>query len=395
VSLTAKKVRDAKPSDKTKIVWDGEVKGLGLRITKAGVKAFVLSYRSGGTKRLVTLGRTSEISLNDARDLAGDNLVAIRQGADPLRDRAARMAEPTVRDGAERFTNDYIPNRKAKGRMSATTEREYNRQLEKYILPKIGQRKIKDMSKRDVELLLKPLPPVMANRVCALVSSLFTQFEHWEYRPQHTNPARGIERAVEEERDRTLTETELKALGQALTELDGANPCAILAIRLAAVTGLRIGEIRNMRWADVNFESGALTLPKTKTGRRIHTMPSAALALLADGKRPGDCVISGRDPNNPLDYRSIQRHFAKACRAAGIENARIHDLRRTIMTEAASLGVGAHLLRDFVGHKTTAMAERYARQAGAPLTELRERMGESFGALISGATPDTKTKKRA
>ena len=48
------------------------------------------------------------------------------------------------------------------------------------------------------------------------------------------------------------------------------------------------------------------------------------------------------------------------------------------MTEAAALGVGAHLLRDMVGHKTTAMADRYARRAGAPLVELRERLGASI-----------------
>ena len=54
------------------------------------------------------------------------------------------------------------------------------------------------------------------------------------------------------------------------------------------------------------------------------------------------------------------------------------------MTEAAALGVGAHLLRDMVGHKTTAMADRYARRAGAPLTELRERMGASIAAKMAG-----------
>jgi len=54
----------------------------------------------------------------------------------------------------------------------------------------------------------------MANRVCALLSALFNQFEHWEYRAQHTNPARGIEKAVENARDRNLTETELSTLAK-------------------------------------------------------------------------------------------------------------------------------------------------------------------------------------
>ena len=172
-------------------------------------------------------------------------------------------------------------------------------------------------------------------------------------------------------------------MGKALNGLDG-NPGAILAIRLAAVTGLRIGEVRNIRWDDIDFQGCAVVLRKTKTGRRIHTLPSAALALLVEVPRLGACVIPGRNPDTPLDYSSIQRHWVMACKAAGVTGARLHDLRRTIMTEAAALGVGAHLLRDMVGHKTTAMADRYARQAGAPLTELRERMGASMAAKMAG-----------
>ena len=54
------------------------------------------------------------------------------------------------------------------------------------------------------------------------------------------------------------------------------------------------------------------------------------------------------------------------------------------MTQAAAMGVGAHLLRDMVGHKTTAMADRYIRNAGEPLTELRERMGAGIAAQMDG-----------
>ncbi|MCL5776436.1 site-specific integrase [Limibaculum sp. FT325] len=384
MSLTAKKVRDAKASDRTRIEWDDEVKGLGLRITPAGVKSFVLSYRADGRKRLMTLGRAAEMSLARARALASETKIQIRGGGDPLEERSARRQLPTVAEGVERFFSEYVPKRMAMGRMAETTRREYFRQSNTYILTKIGKRRICDVTRHDVEKVLAPLPPIMANRVRALVSRLFTLFEHWEYRPQHTNPARGIEKAVEDARDRTLSESEFSVLGRALDQLDG-NQGAILAIRLAAITGLRIGEIKNMKWEDVDFEGSFLTLPKTKTGRRIHTLPSAALALLADAPRIGACVIPGRDPDRPLDYTSIRNHWDRACDAAGIRGARLNDLRRTIMTEAAALGVGSHLLRDMVGHKTTAMADRYARRAGAPLTELRERMGASMAAKLSNS----------
>lgn len=384
MTLTEKKIRDAKPGSATHIEWDDVVKGLGLRITAAGVKSYVFNYRVDGRMRRMTLGRTSELALSVARERAGEARQAVRGGRDPLGERQNQKTLPTVSEGLDRFLTEYMPQRVEKGRMAERTAREYTRQIKRDIRPVLGRKRIADVTKSDVERVLKPLPPIMANRVQALLSRLFNLFEDWELRPQHTNPARGVEKAVEDARDRTLSESELSALGKALDTMKDANPGALLTIRLAALTGLRIGEIQNMRWADINLDAGSVVLPKTKTGRRIHTLPSAAIALLVEAKRVGECVIPGRDPNRSLDYRSIQRHWVKACKAAGIKGARLHDLRRTIMTEAAALGVGAHLLRDMVGHKTTAMADRYVRRAGAPLIELRERMGEAMAAKLAG-----------
>jgi hypothetical protein len=118
MSLTEKKVRDARPSEENRIEWDGEVKGLGLRITKAGAKSYVLSYRADGRKRLMTLGRTSEIGLARARELAGEALVRVRAGADPLEEKAQRKTLPTVAEGVDQFFNEYVPKRKAIGRMA-------------------------------------------------------------------------------------------------------------------------------------------------------------------------------------------------------------------------------------------------------------------------------------
>ena len=78
--LTERTIRDARPEAKTRIVWDARVVGLGVRITPAGSKAYVLSYRSAGRKRLATLARTSELSLKSARERAGAELAAIRGG---------------------------------------------------------------------------------------------------------------------------------------------------------------------------------------------------------------------------------------------------------------------------------------------------------------------------
>jgi integrase len=397
MGLTEKRIRDAKPGQRTRIEWDAEAKGLGLRITPAGVKAFVFDYRADGVRRRMTLGRIGALSLAEARRRALDLRQAAKDGLDPLQVERDRRGLPTVSEALDRFQSEYIPNRMALGRMSERTAQEYRRQIARHLRPALGAKRVRDVTQRDVELMLAdaplrleggkvgrgPLPAVSANRVRALTMKVFRKCEDWGWRPQADNPARGIERAIEEPRDRTLSADELSRLGRALSGLN-APESAVLAVRLAALTGLRIGEIRMMRWEDVNLKGGLLILPKTKTGRRVHTLPTAALALLAEAKQLGPFVIAGPNPSMPLDDRTIRKVFERACAAADIQGARLHDLRRTIMTRAAAMGVGAHLLRDMLGHKTTAMADRYIRTAGEPLTELRERMGAGMAAELEG-----------
>ena len=114
MALTEKVVRDLKPGPKTRIQWDRDVKGFGVRITPAGAKAFVLNYRVGGKERRATLARVGEISLREVRERAGRELAAIRDGAaDPLARREERRAAPTVAEGIERFFAEFAPERGA------------------------------------------------------------------------------------------------------------------------------------------------------------------------------------------------------------------------------------------------------------------------------------------
>ena len=127
--LTERRIRDAKPAPKLTFLWDGEVKGLGVRITPAGAKSFVLRYRTAGRERLATLARVSEISLKDARERAGVELVAIRAGeTDPLERRREAVEAPAVADGVARFFEEYAPRRMADGRLSERTLRDYRQQ---------------------------------------------------------------------------------------------------------------------------------------------------------------------------------------------------------------------------------------------------------------------------
>ena len=384
--LTERRIRDAKPGSKTRFLWDGQVKNLGVRITAKGVKSYVVFYRSAGRKRLATLARVAEVSLREARDRAGRQLAAIRAGeADPLdRRRRARVA-PTVADGLDRFFDEYAPARLALGRMSPRTVQLYESQAKLYVRPALGGRRVADVGRRDVELAVGPLPNATRNRVLAFVSRLFNLFETWEWRGQQTNPTRGIERAREEPRDRVLDAAELAALATALKRLDQRFPASVAAIRVAALTGLRISEVLAIRWEHVDFASRRVALPQTKTGRRSHHLPAAALDIVRAVPRlnKGNHVFAV-DARGALTYRTVRHHFGEAAKLAGLSDVRLHDLRRTVMTNAAAAGVGTHVLRDLLGHKTTAMADRYVRSVGSPVADAREAIGAAMAAAMAG-----------
>ncbi len=189
----------------------------------------------------------------------------------------------------------------------------------------------------------------------------------------------------EEARDRVLDSGELAALSAALGRLEKRFPASVAAIRVAALTGLRISEVCSIRWEHVDFESGRVTLPQTKTGRRVHHFPDAALDILRAMPRinRGDHVFAV-DARGALTYRTVRTHFGAAAKLAGLGDVRLHDLRRTVMTNAAAAGVGVHVLRDLLGHETTAMADRYVRSVGSPVADARRVIGAAMAAAMAG-----------
>ena len=384
--LTERRIRDAKPGTKTAILWDGTVKGLGVRITPKGAKAFILNYRTGGRERRATLARCSEISLREARDRAGRELADIRDGGDPLERRREVREAPTVGDALDRFFGEFVPARIAAGRLTERTVREYRFQADSHLRPALGSRRVADVTRDHVSRAVSGLKPVMRNRVLAFASRLFALCETWEWRPQHTNPARGVERNRERARDRVLAPSELSALAAALDARAESEPFAVAAIRVAAMTGLRISECLSMRWEYVSFETGRVVLPETKTGRRVVPLAAPVLSLLQGLPRVNGSphVFAGARNGAPVGYRKTRILFAEACAAAGLEDVRLHDLRRSVATNLAAAGMNAFTLRDVLGHKTLAMSNRYVRTASDALTDAMERAASFAAGAMAG-----------
>lgn len=385
--LTEKIIRDAVPTGKSFTVWDTKLKGLGLQVTRGGTKNYVLRYKAGDRWRQAIIARCAEISLKSARHRAAAELVEVRAGEKgPLERRREAREAPTVAEGLSRFFDQHCPARIEIGRMRPKTARDYRCQADKYVLPALGDRKVNDVNREDIESLLRPLAGALRNRVRALVSKAFGLFEDWGWRPQDTNPCRGVDRAREEPRDRVLSSAELQGLARALDAVVERHPGPVAAIRVTAVTGLRINEVLGIRWDQLDLEGGCVTLPLTKTGPRRHDLPTVAVEVIRRQPRINDWVFTtGR---GALGYSHTRKVFAEAAAAAGLSDVRLHDLRRTVMTEAAKVGVNAHVLRDLLGHKTAAMADRYIKLLGRPVRDARERVGAEIAAMMMGAEPE-------
>lgn len=142
----------------------------------------------------------------------------------------------------------------------------------------------------------------------------------------------------------------------------GENHYLTLIIKVALLTAMRIGEILNLKWENVDFKEGWIHVMKTKNGKpRSVPMASALKELLFSLKRDNDYVFYNPKTNKP--YRSITKAFNLALKSAKIENFTFHDLRHTAATRMAAEGVDLITLAEILGHSDLKMVKIYAHSA--------------------------------
>lgn len=195
--------------------------------------------------------------------------------------------------------------------------------------------------------------PNMTNRV---VSLLRTLFGYWlEAQLCEHNPCAGVRRHEEAQRERLIAPAEWSAI------YEKAGPRLRLIMRLALLTGQRIGDVLKLRRNQLT-EAG-IEFAQQKTGKRLTVKWSPDLraavdeALALHGGVPALTVLIGRN-GKPPNYRSVHRQWVDACVAAGVEDARPNDQRAQSATAAKRQGKSATKL---LGHAGEAMTNRYLR----------------------------------
>lgn len=386
--LTKRFIEGLEVRDRDYIIWDRDMRGFGARVYPSGKKCYLIQYRAGRRTRRVTLGQHGVLTADEARTHAKQLLGDIARGGDPSAEKQANRHAPTVAGLCDRFLDEYVDQH-----CKPTTARDYRSIIRRFIRPRLGPIQIAEVTRADVVSFHNALrdTPYQANRAASMLSKLFNMAEDWGLRQSGSNPARRIKKFREEEKKRFLSDDEQARLGSVLADVaeDGSESIYVVsAFLLLIYTGCRLNEIRTLKWDHVSAHR--LELPDSKTGRRRIPLPSEAYDILESlPRRDGNpYVILGESDHMP--FVDLQKPWRRIRQLAGLNDARIHDLRHTYASVAMKDGIDPFTLKEIMGHKNLQTTLRYAHLADDAVQRAAGSVANRLAAAIrkrSAASP--------
>jgi integrase len=366
VKLTDPFIKRAKATNKRLEYWDVETPGLNLRVETSGGKAWSVQYRAGGRWRRFKIGDYPGVLLAEARKRARKVRARVADGKDPAAERAAQRTAETFGELARMYLE-----RHAKGMRSLS---EQERIINTELLPAWENRKIADITRRDVQDLVDRIAdrpaPVMANRVFSWARKMFNfaiDRELIEANPCARIKAPGGKEAA---RQRVLSDDEIQRFWMALEAETTSTAASVFKLQL--LTAQRPGEVQAMCWSQLDLTAGWWTIPGivAKNGQS-HRVPltKSAIAILESLKPTRDSTNDLLFPSR-VDQRKPTEHLKHAikrvARRAGIVDVSRHDLRRTAATLMSGAGVSRFVVKRVLNHADkdiTAVYDRHGYDA--------------------------------
>jgi integrase len=409
--ITKRLIDAIEPGAGDYFVWDRDLKGFGLRVQRSGEKSYVVKYRAGcgrgAPTRRVTLGPVGTLTPDEARKLAKATLGGVAHGLDPAAVKAAERRAASLKELAALFLSEHV-----EAKRKPATASHYRDVLQRIVLPELGSRQGEKVTTADLARLHTRMKdrPYQANRMIAVVGSLYTFAAKRKLVPAGFNPARGIDKYPEKGRERFLTGEELAKLGDAIREAETiglpwgidamkptakhapkeanrrtvVDPHAAAAIRLLILTGARLREILKLQWRHVDLERSLLLLPDSKTGAKSIILNAPALAVLAGLERIGAYVIAGRSAGREAEKprADLNKPWSRIAERAGLTGLRIHDLRHTHASFGAGAGLGLPIIGKLLGHARASTTQRYAHLETDPLRRASDHIGSRLAAAM-------------
>jgi len=303
----------------------------------------------------------------------------------------------TLRDAAESWLEQaragMIRNRSGR-RFKPATTRGYERALRLRVYPVLGATRLSDVHRRDVQdlidrLLAQGVTPSTVRNTIDPLRSIFRRAVRRE--EIGINPTHDLDvPADDNRRERVATPAEARKLLGALAEFERA----IWATAL--YTGLRRGELRELRWTDVDLgagmirveraldDGGEIVSTKTEAGERDVPILNVLAAELLEHKlrtgRGGSDLVFGRTPTAPFIPSTVRRRAIEAWEAADLEPIALHECRHTATTEMRAAGLDFKIIQSIIGHSSvTTTFDRYTHVNPEHLRAAAEQLDVHYG----------------
>lgn len=319
-----------------------------------------IDYTYRGKRIRESIGRSKKIADLKLKDIelkiARDEQLGIQETKKVL-----------FRDFAEEYLNFSKANKAPKSYKRDITS------LRRNLIPNFGNRYISEINQYEIDQYkikrLENVTPATVNRELACLKHLYTKAIDWGIVAQ--NPAKKVKSFKEQVgRVKYLTIEQIKDLINNCS--DGIRPIVIMAVN----TGMRRGEILNLKWSDVDLLNRKITITKTKNNEvRIIPINGILYQELKRIPRNGEYVFSKKDGK---PYSDPKTAFQSALKRAGIEDFRFHDLRHTFASHLALSGIGIRTIQELLGHKDIKLTMRYSHLSPGHLQEAVNLLGTNL-----------------
>jgi integrase len=355
VKLTAKAVAALTlPTGKTDhFEWDDEIPGFGYRLRRGAggklLRSWTVQYRHAGATRRLLLGAGEVLSAEQARTMAKKALGRVANGEDPQAHKLDRRARD--RHTLKATVADFLAVKQREVRPRTYTE--LVRYLTGSYFKPLHSLALDQISRKDVAARLNRVglenSAIVAGRARATLSAFYV----WAMQAGivEANPVIGTAKPKESpSRDRVLADAELAAIWKACGD-DDYGRCTKLLI----LTGCRRQEIGGMCWSEFdnpeNPSTWTLPAARSKNGR-AHTLP-----LLPAMSAVINTVLhmAGRDQlfgTRASGFTGWSRTKPELDRRANVKNWTTHDIRRSVATKMADLGVQPHIIETVLNHQS-------------------------------------------
>lgn len=360
-------------------VTDGGCRGLMLRVSPRGEKAWAVRLTVNGRRAFHTIGAYPAVTVAEARTRASGYLAASRDGATPAEIDARRSAEKLTLTEAHTLYLESVRN----GLRPQTIALKEGLFAD-HIKPVAGARVLRKIRRADVIEVVEAVRAkglaVQANRVFAELMAMLRWAEQKGY--IGGVPTFHKFKTREQPRDRTLTDAEVGDVWEQVADLGDLTRDFV---RLLLLTGQRRDEVRLMRWEEIDLDAGLWTIPaaryKTRAAHCVSLSDPVLNILRArlpektkGSEKPKGYVLAGRDGKPFNGAASAMRRLRTAL--PGKTDFSLHDLRRTCRSQLSRLGVDAVTAELVIGHAPQGMVRVYDRH---------DRMAERKGALTRWA----------